>query len=79
MNIQRAGGGGCRWWVRGERPGAYVPIEMIGDQDTVLDIHATLADGTRIDIEMQMKSQRHLLVRIAFELIDQLVVENNDR
>ncbi|MCX6110813.1 MAG: Rpn family recombination-promoting nuclease/putative transposase, partial [Proteobacteria bacterium] len=43
-----------------------VPIEVIGDKGTILDIHAMLADGTRIDIEMQMRSYKYLGRRAAY-------------
>ena len=43
-----------------------VPIEIIGDKGTILDIHAKLADGTRIDIEMQMRSHKYLGRRAAY-------------
>jgi len=43
-----------------------IPKILVGDKGTVLDIHARLADGTLLDIEMQMSSHDALAKRALF-------------
>ena len=43
-----------------------IPKILVGDKGTVLDIHAKLADGTLLDIEMQMASHDALAKRALY-------------
>jgi predicted transposase/invertase (TIGR01784 family) len=47
-----------------EDPGLLPPT--IDGKSVVLDLHLRLDDGSRVDVEMQCRSERAMLERIAF-------------